>query len=738
MAELPCACTIEFRAAVLRSTRIARITSGFVLLLLVSAPAWSATFVQSKSQMSSSGASSWTLAFNGNVTSGDAIVGYVQWSSDTVTLDSVTAGCATFTLLDNPTTDSTNQRRAATFYASNISGGTTCTITYTFSAWVNSTWLIQHEVSGVDASSPLAGHALQFQHLPGTDTDAISSGSITTTVSGAYIFGTTSDAGYNSVVDAGTGYTGRESGSNGLRSEDRIQTSAGSIAATFTEQAQAWADYATAIVALTPTSATTITAASCSRQDVQTAVNAANENGGDTVAIPAGSCTWTSSVSITKPLTLQGAGQTSTVISASGTDLITLNPSVAGAVRVTTLGFTGTNSFGAIQFDGVYSSLRMDHVTFTNLSQRAVIIGYNTWSNPGAAPIYGLFDHITYSNTSSVPFVLHYGVDDSWLAADDYGSPNAFYVEDSTFTFPATSNSVNSDVWDAEHGGRYVIRHNTVTNGVVMGHDTGSTPQARGQRKYEIYSNTFSCTTSDCGNSAMSLRGGTGVMYDNSIAIYPNGFENATFTEIWRLGRGSAPWNFACNAAQSRICSSFRSFCSNPPYGPCGTYSTPGNPCDPVHEGTGTCTNNCTQDSQCGTGNVCLSFIDGTDTTGGYACRDQVGRGQDNTDNTQRLSPVYWWNNTDSNNFGSQITTINVATSDTGYIQSERDYYTYMSSFDGTAGVGRGLLANRPATCAPLTAYFATDTSTLYQCSSANTWTAYYSAYTYPHPLQGS
>jgi len=74
-------------------------------------------------------------------------------------------------------------------------------------------------------------------------------------------------------------------------------------------------------------------------------------------------------------------------------------------------------------------------------------------------------------------------------------------------------------------------------------------------------------------------------------------------------------------------------------------------------------------------------------------------------------------------------------------------------------GVGQGTLANRPTTCtqgtdlalgniaAPGVAYWATDAvntqdaahpGVLYVCNPTNTWTAYYTPYTYPHPLNGT
>src|SRR6516164_7407774 len=60
--------------------------------------------------------------------------------------------------------------------------------------------------------------------------------------------------------------------------------------------------------------ATTYTAASCNESDVQAAIARATHDG-DVVSIPAGTCTWTSTLSVTIPnsLTIQGAGAISAV-----------------------------------------------------------------------------------------------------------------------------------------------------------------------------------------------------------------------------------------------------------------------------------------------------------------------------------------------------------------------------------------------------------------------------------------
>jgi hypothetical protein len=127
-----------------------------------------------------------------------------------------------------------------------ITTGGACTITITLAASYGYRSMIVHEVEGRDNSASLVDAVSNnFQSAPGTGTDALTSGAAVTTVDGCYIFGVTSfeetsarplaaGTNFTKVTDsAGTG-TAPGSGSGAFASEHLVQSTAGSIAATFT------------------------------------------------------------------------------------------------------------------------------------------------------------------------------------------------------------------------------------------------------------------------------------------------------------------------------------------------------------------------------------------------------------------------------------------------------------------------------------------------------------------------
>jgi hypothetical protein len=126
----------------------------------------------------------------------------------------------------------------------------------------------------------------------------------------------------------------------------------------------------------------------------------------------------------------------------------------------------------------------------------------------------------------------------------------------------------------------------------------------------------------------------------------------------------------------------------------------------------------------------------------------------------QASEPIYEWMDAYSAVPSNPSTLIESNASGGFFVNA--DYYgwcnasslTGCTSFTGgsavgtasTGGVGSGTLAARPPTCTPSVAYWATDQGSWNQsgsgsqgelsvCTAPNTWTPYYTPYTYPHPL---
>jgi hypothetical protein len=121
----------------------------------------------------------------------------------------------------------------------------------------------------------------------------------------------------------------------------------------------------------------------------------------------------------------------------------------------------------------------------------------------------------------------------------------------------------------------------------------------------------------------------------------------------------------------------------------------------------------------------------------------------------QHVNGSYYWGNRKDLN-GSLITAYIMTDCSQCYengLAENVDFWQDAASFNGTSGVGCGTLANRPTTCTPGVAYWATNQSctdltgmvgahpatpisgTLYKCIAANTWDSGSSPLPYPHPL---
>ena len=307
--------------------------------------------------------------------------------------------------------------------------------------------------------------------------------------------------------------------------------------------------------------AATYVAASCAESAVQTAIALATN--GDTVTIPACSQTnWTATLNISVGITLQGAGQGSTILGDNvpkgtaanscqdGSPFITWSVNAPNSLRMTGMTIVGVAtdpavcSRGHIKINGSTHLMRIDHITINPAQTASVYIDGDIW---------GVIDHFThvggfvtgvrvehmnwngFSNWNDV-----WG-DASWNAAISYGSGQGVYIEDSSFT--GTSGVASAAATDCYAGGRFVFRHNTVDTLDIGSHGADSDQRHRACRWMEIYNNNFTYSTINALGFIAWIRGGSGVFYNNTITApgYTNKIVQAVNCRDASAGCGGGP-----------------------------------------------------------------------------------------------------------------------------------------------------------------------------------------------------
>ena len=356
--------------------------------------------------------------------------------------------------------------------------------------------------------------------------------------------------------------------------------------------------FISAVVLVTDSEARAIAAAGCSQQEVQKAIDAAAD--GDTVLVPAGSAAWTTSnenrpaVVISrkgreKRITLQGAGIGKTIITdATGSQCfqVVIKTSETGiysgvkdkAFRITGFTFKGRGGDALISTTG-YTKWRIDHCRFENSGRSLWVSGI------------GLIDHCAFDkkdNGQSV-FVSHMDFagkdhgDGSWSSPLSLGTEKAVYIEDCTFKYYVKNPNA---ALDGCFGARVVFRHNKLINAFIAVHGTETSGRGRSIRSYEIYGNRFDMTAPREHFTAIFLRGGTGVIFDNKVI---GGYRAFVLATNYRSRDSYLPWG----------------------------------KCDGSNK------------------------WDGNQESNGYPALDQIGRSTDNGPGTpQQHDPLYEWDNT--------------------------------------------------------------------------------------------
>ena len=279
---------------------------------------------------------------------------------------------------------------------------------------------------------------------------------------------------------------------------------------------------------------------------------------GDTIAIPAGTFTWTTGVAITKAISLQGAGVGQTIIKdgVQGNRLIQVTLAAGGLTRLTAIEFqdggrtsTAGGQGGIIHVDGNNtngSQFRMDNCRTTDLN------GYLVFDT-----VIGVLDHNYFKcgapNRANGSLII-YGSnwngatlgDGSWAAPANYGSSQFFFAEDNTFEGNHTE---VGGVTDAYAGARFVIRHNRMIGMITFNHGTESTGRERGCRAMDIYSNDIDGL--GINRFAGSTRSGGILFHDNtlhnfwgtSVTINGSCYRMIDTFSVWGGADGTNRWD---------------------------------------------------------------------------------------------------------------------------------------------------------------------------------------------------
>lgn len=267
--------------------------------------------------------------------------------------------------------------------------------------------------------------------------------------------------------------------------------------------------------------AATIAAADCTHAAVSAAV--ASAVAGDTVSVPAGSCTWGSTLAINKGISLIGAGIGRTVItkSSSAGTIVSYEPAdkaVNRLIRISGFTFDMAGGGGAALY--VYSGM-------TNILQTKLRIDNNRFQNIAlgstqhqfirhSGGIYGVVDNNQFGLSTYPMRTVFWPGQPGWENYEGvvFGkADNNLFFEDNVFE------GVQWGITDCDNGNRYAYRYNTVTLTEPVyplfdmhGNQGGKYYACMGG---EIYGNRIIGST---GGTFLDHRGGRAFVFNNSFS----------------------------------------------------------------------------------------------------------------------------------------------------------------------------------------------------------------------------
>jgi hypothetical protein len=436
--------------------------------------------------------------------------------------------------------------------------------------------------------------------------------------------------------------------------------------------------------------AQTMPANSCSETDVQAAVK--NAGRGGTVTVPAGNCNWSSTLTLTYGVTLSGAGVGNTVITSSGTMISVAPDSTAIAngenIKITGFTFDGNNSASIfIDIQGASG------ITGTK-PYRYLLIGDNKFqnSNPSSSTQVGAVIQSDANGNGQISGVIYHNTFDRCNIILRLFSNN------------------DTREWA-----------NTAFNRFSYGSEDN----------LYFEDNTIQFSSSYSGDNPGWIETGQGGRIVGRYNTW--NLANATTPqEVWDI-HGFQNWDGSVNSGQTStmLVEYYDNTLTN-----MGTYRWVN------HRGSWGMFFANTLTGSGGNSFDINDYAQGD--AGGSGCAAQINPTP--TNYTPQVNNTYVFKNTV--NGTEQPMQPGPIGNGCGTAENV-SYWNYKAGFNGTAGVGYGLLSARPATCTTGVGYWATDQGSwnnsssggqgvFYKCASANTWTLYYTPYTYPHPLRTS
>jgi hypothetical protein len=306
----------------------------------------------------------------------------------------------------------------------------------------------------------------------------------------------------------------------------------------------------------------TYTAASCNYSDVNAMINGPKHKAvnGDTIIIPAGTCTWTSGVNFSGigitiigqgtpnvgPSTTSAGTSTTNIIQNADSPIFAASSVPFGALmRYSLMNISPssgrTSEDPPIQTYGVCTvsgcpNIRLDNLTFASAYASNPADAYTVTNN-----MFGVYDHNTFNGPGTgigaavvqLSFSAWQGIgangDKSYASADTYGTSQSLYLENNDLE--GARGSENDIAFGGLGGDRYVMRYNLSNNttgvGLFSTHGTAWGGRFRGTRQKEVYRNSINCPGGGCGGG--NFLSGTGIVFENTFAATGAGFFNMYF-----------------------------------------------------------------------------------------------------------------------------------------------------------------------------------------------------------------